>query len=105
VKAWTRAPIRSACWRLHLIGGVERTFFWSIVLSSLLACGAAWFADLSYLLPFIVIGAISALELCRRATIEDPMATKVWLRWIFEEREVTAVGRCDQPSKGSRRRR
>jgi uncharacterized membrane protein len=103
--AWTRAPIRSACWRLHLIGGVDRTVFWGTFLSALLTSGIAWFANLTYLVPVVVLGAASTLELCRRATLEDPMSTRIWWRWVNEAPEVLAVGRFDCRSVGRRRLR
>jgi Type IV secretory pathway, VirB3-like protein len=100
-----RAPIRAACWRVHLVGGVDRTLFWWIVLGAVLASGIAWFAGVWYLALGIIPGTAATLELCRRATEEDPMAPKIWLRWVFEPRSVAAVGRLERRSVGARRRR
>lgn len=104
MKAWTRAPIRSACWRVHLVAGVERTFFWGIVLAAALAGGLGWLAGAWYVLLAILPATFAALELLRRATIEDPMASRVWWRWVREPSRVVAVGRFDRRSNGRGRR-
>lgn len=101
----TRAPIRSACWRVHLIGGVERQFFWWVVLVAFAACGVSWLSGAWYLTWFIVPASVAIIEVCRRATLEDPMALRVWLRWVFEPNRVPASGRFDsQPHRTTRLR-
>jgi len=105
VSDWTRAPIRSACWRVHLIAGVDRNFFWFVVLGTFAACGIGWLTGFWYVTLVLMPAAGVTLELGRRATIEDPMAPRVWLRWVFEPAYVAAVGRFDRRSVGATRRR
>jgi hypothetical protein len=85
-----------------MIGGVERGLWWWITLSSILASGIAWFAGVWYLAVPIFVGAGALIEFFRRATAEDPMASRVWVRWVFEPVYVAAVGRFDRRKRRGR---
>lgn len=102
---WTRAPIRSACWRVHLIGGVERNAFWWLVFAAGITSGTLWYAGVWQFVPIVIASTGGVLGLLRRATVEDPMATSIWLRWVLEKPYTPAVGRFDSRSRGRRRRR
>lgn len=105
MSVWTHAPIRAACWRVHLVGGVPRELFWPISLSAFGAGGISWLTLGWYVGVAIFAACLGVLELCRRATREDPMATSVWLRWAFEPTRVAAVGRFDQRTRARQGRR
>lgn len=100
---WDRAQIRAALWRRHLIAGVDRNFFWALSLTSgVSSLALVMVADPLWIVVVLFV-AITVLELVRRATQKDPMAMRVWWRWVREDPRYAPNGRFDQRVRGDRR--